>query len=113
KQARLERAAGIDAAFKQFVTQKLDALAGLRPVLLDYVDKLPGARLLDGRFTVVEQSIGTPRGREAGARYLRDFVEDAKASGYVAQSIARNGVRGLTVAPRAEGAYKLEMGGSM
>jgi polar amino acid transport system substrate-binding protein len=62
-------------------------------------EKLPGSRVLDGRFSTVQQSIGTPRGRDAGARYLREFVEDIKATGLVARAIERNGIRGLTVAP--------------
>jgi polar amino acid transport system substrate-binding protein len=65
------------------------------------VAKLPGARVLDGQFTAVQQAIGTPKGRDAGARYLRDFVEEAKASGLVAEAIARNAVNGVSVAPAA------------
>ena len=79
----------------------MDALAGLRPVLLTYVDKLPGSRVLDDAFTTVQQGVGTPTGRDAGAAYLREFVEDVKAKGLVAQFIEKNGVRGLTVAPAA------------
>jgi polar amino acid transport system substrate-binding protein len=60
--------------------------------------KLPGSRILDGRFTAVQQAIGTPKGRPAGAAYLRKFAEDIKASGLVAQLIERHGVRGLSVA---------------
>jgi hypothetical protein len=57
------------------------ALAGLKPRLVTDAEKLPGPRVLDGRFTAVDQAIGTPKGREAGAKYLREFIEDAKASG--------------------------------
>jgi polar amino acid transport system substrate-binding protein len=45
--------------------------------------------------------VGTAKGREAGNRYLRDFIEDAKASGFVARSIEKNGIRGVSVAPTA------------
>jgi polar amino acid transport system substrate-binding protein len=99
--ARLVRAPGLDASFEVFVADKLEALAGLRPRLLMDVEKLPGARILDGQFTAVQQAIGTPRSREAGAAYLRAFVEEAKAAGLVAEAIARNGVRGVSVAPPA------------
>lgn len=78
---------------------KLDALAGLRPRLLSDVEKLPGARILDGQFTAVQQAIGTARANAAGAAFLRDFVEEAKASGLVASLIERHRVRGLSVAP--------------
>jgi polar amino acid transport system substrate-binding protein len=57
--------------------------------------------VLEGQCTSVKQSIGTPKGRDAGAKYLREFVEDVKASGFVARSIVKNGVRGVSVAPPA------------
>jgi polar amino acid transport system substrate-binding protein len=59
---------------------------------------MPGSRIMEGRFTAVQQAVGTPKGRSAGARYLREFVEDIKASGLVAKTIEANDVRGLTVA---------------
>jgi len=99
--ARLERTDGADAAFAKLVGEKLDAMAGLRPALVGYAEKLPGSRVLDGRFTTIQQAIGTPVGRDAGAAYLRAFVEDIKANGFVAQAIERNGACGLTVAPAA------------
>jgi polar amino acid transport system substrate-binding protein len=100
--ATLERAAGADAAFKQFLAEKFDALAGLKPQLeLDH-ENLPGSRILEGRFTAVQQAAGTPRGHDAGARYLAEFIEDIKASGLVARTIEKNRIRGLTVAPAAK-----------
>ena len=101
KHAQLVRAPTSAAATKLFVSDKLDALAGLRPTLATESEQIPGSRLLDGRFTVVQQSVGTPKGREAGAAYLRAFVEDIKASGLVAQLIEKNGARGAKVAPPA------------
>jgi polar amino acid transport system substrate-binding protein len=79
---------------------KLDALAGLKPGLLADLDKLPGARILEGKFMSVQQAIGTAKKNTVGAAYLRDFVEEAKASGLVARLIARHKVRGLSVAPK-------------
>ena len=99
--AELLRVAGLNASYDLFVNDKLDALAGLRPRLMSDVEKLPGARLLDGQFTAVQQAIGTPRERGAAAAFLRDFVEEAKASGLVGQFIKRHRVRGLSVAPPA------------
>jgi polar amino acid transport system substrate-binding protein len=83
------------------VRNKLDALAGLRPRLTSDVEKLPGARILDGNFMTVQQAVGTSRKNAAGAVFLREFVEQAKSSGLVARLIERHGVRGLTVAPAA------------
>src|SRR5499427_6752336 len=100
KSAQLVRAEGGDATFEQFVGEKLDALAGLRPGLLEDVEKLPGSRILDGQFTAVQQAIGTERKNTTGAAFLRDFVEEAKKSGLVARLIERHGVVGrLSVAP--------------
>ncbi len=97
--ATLLRANSIDATFALFRDQELEALAGLRPRLLKDVEALPGARILDGQFSAVQQAIGTARANAAAAAFLRDFVEEAKASGLVARLIAKHGVRGLSVAP--------------
>ena len=101
KQAQLVRSDTLDSALEQFVRDKLEALAGLRPRLLSDVTKLPGARILDGQFTAVQQAIGTARKNSAGAAFLRGFVEEAKASGFVASLIERHKVVGLSVAPPA------------
>ena len=100
KHAELIRARG-DDVFKRFLSDKLDAMAGLRPGLVKNQEKLPGSRILDGNFTAVQQAAGVPKGRTAGAKYLREFIEDAKASGLVAKLIEQNNVRGLTVAAKA------------
>jgi polar amino acid transport system substrate-binding protein len=65
-------------------------------------EKLPGSRILPGRFTAVQQAAGTPRGHDAGARYLAAFIEEVKASGFVARAIEKHKIRGLTVAPVAK-----------
>ncbi|HKQ26703.1 MAG TPA: transporter substrate-binding domain-containing protein [Burkholderiales bacterium] len=97
--AQLVRADGIEGSYQLFVEEKLEALAGLKLRLVSDAERLPGSRVLEGQCTSVKQSIGTPKGRDAGAKYLREFVEDLKASGFVARSIAKNGVRGVSVAP--------------
>jgi polar amino acid transport system substrate-binding protein len=99
KHATLVKTGTLDSACELFVSDKLDALAGLKPRLLSDVEKLPGARILDGKFTAVQQAIGTARKNTAAAAYLRAFVEEAKASGFVQGLIDRHKVRGLTVAP--------------
>jgi polar amino acid transport system substrate-binding protein len=101
RHAEVVRFQGADSTFQHFVADKLDALAGLRPRLVIDQDNLPGSRLLAGNFTAVQQAAGTPKGRPAGAAYLYAFIEDIKASGLVARTIAKNNVRGLTVAPKA------------
>ena len=104
KHAELKLAQGLDGSLELFVNEGLEALAGLRPRLITDVERLPGARILDGQFTAVQQAIGTKPDRTASQAWLRDFVEDAKASGVVQGFIDQFGVTGrLTVAPPATG----------
>ena len=99
KHATLLRSDTADGPFDQFVAEGLDALAGLRPALISEAGKLPGARILPGNFTAVQQAIGTLKSNTAGAAFLRDFVEEAKRTGFVARLIERHKVVGLSVAP--------------
>jgi polar amino acid transport system substrate-binding protein len=101
RHAELVRADSLGGATEQFMRGKLEALAGLRPGLLADLDKLPGARILEGKFSAVQQAIGTAKRNGAGATYLYHFVEEAKASGLVARLIERHKVQGLSVAPPA------------
>jgi polar amino acid transport system substrate-binding protein len=101
KHAQLVVGDSIQGSYQRFVNEKLEVLAGLKPRLMEDAAKLPGARILPGRFTSVQQAIGTPKGRPEGAAYLRKFAEDVKASGLVAQLIERHGIKGLTVAAAA------------
>ncbi len=99
REATLMRAESLGGAFELFTRDGLEALAGLRPRLIQDVASMPGARILDGQFSAVQQAIGTARKNAAGAAFLRGFVEEAKASGLVAALIAKHGVQGLSVAP--------------
>ena len=101
KHAKLVHEKGADNALKRLIDDKLDALAGLRPRLITDQSNLAGSRILEGRFTAVQQAAGTPKGRSAGAQYLREFIEDVKASGLVEKTIEKNNIHGLTVAPLA------------
>ena len=98
--AELIRAAGGPQAFDAFVNEKMDALASLRPALLNDVKKLPGSRILDGQFASVQQAVGCNKSAGEAAAFLAAFVEEAKASGLVGGFIKKHGVEGrLTVAP--------------
>jgi len=102
KHATLVLAEGLDGSFNKFVADKLEALAGLRPRLIEDVKKLPGARILDGQFAAVQQAVGTAKANTAAAAFLRDFVEEAKRSGFVKSLIEKHGTVGrLSVAPAA------------
>ncbi|HEY7643637.1 MAG TPA: transporter substrate-binding domain-containing protein [Hyphomicrobiales bacterium] len=98
KHAELIRSDTLDSAYKLFIDDRLEALAGLKPRLLTEVEQLPGSRIIEGRFSAVQQAIGTQKRNAAGAAFLSAFVEEAKASGLVASLIEKHRVRGLTVA---------------
>ena len=99
KNAELVRASGITGAVEVFTGDKLDALAGLRPALVEESGKLADTRILDGKFTAVQQAIGVQKGKAIAAKFVGDFVEEAKASGLVASLIDRHNVTGrLSVA---------------
>ena len=101
KSATLVRTATIDESYEVFVQENLDALAGLKPRLLMDAQRLPGARILEGTFSSVQQSVGTPRKNGVAALWLSRVVEDMKASGLVGRLIEKHGVAGLSVAKQA------------
>ena len=100
--AELVRTGTMDETFADFRDKGLEALAGLRARLITDVAQLPGARILDGRFMVVQQAIGIARNgdaqTDAAVAWLTRFVEVAKTSGLIAGLIAKHGVEGLSVA---------------
>ena len=101
KAATLLRAPTSPTVVDFFVAQGLEVAAGVKQQLQMDAKRLPGLRLLDGRFMVIQQAMGLPKGREAGAKYLSAFVEEMKASGFVAAALARHGIEGAAVAPAA------------
>jgi polar amino acid transport system substrate-binding protein len=101
KNATLLPISGLDAAFNQFRDEKHEVLAGLRPGLLKDVEKMPGATILPGKFSAVQQAVGTAKPNVSGAQYLAEFVEKAKKSGLVGSLIEKHHVKGLSVAPPA------------
>ena len=101
KNAQLVRGSGPESAFDLILAGKVDVVAGVRQSLVANSVKLPGSRIFATRFMAIEQALGMPKGYAAGAEYLREFIEDVKASGFVARAIERSGVRGVSVAPPA------------
>ena len=97
KNAELVRIPGMNPSVDLFFAQKLDAVAGLKPLLIDIAEKHPGTRVLDGRISVAQQAVGTLKGRNAAAKYLADFVADIKSSGFLAATIEKNKLRGVVV----------------
>ncbi|HWI79526.1 MAG TPA: transporter substrate-binding domain-containing protein, partial [Ramlibacter sp.] len=99
KNAKLVKAPTSPTVTDMFVAQNLEVAAGVKQQLQADAKRLPGLRLLDGRFMVIRQAMGLPKGRDAGYRYVEAFVEEMKASGFVAQALTRHGIEGAAVAP--------------
>ena len=99
KHAQIVRALSSPAVVDTFIAQNLDVAAGVKQQLEADAKRIPGLRLLPGRFMEIRQAMGTPKSRgEAAADYLRAYVEEMKASGFVAESMKRHGIQGATVA---------------
>jgi len=99
KNAELERADTSAGAVDLFLEQKLDAAAGVRQPLQKVADLDPRYRVLDDAFTSIRQAMAVPRGRDAGAAYVRAFVERKKAEGFIHAALAQSGQADVTVAP--------------
>jgi polar amino acid transport system substrate-binding protein len=100
RQAQIVRAPSSPAVVPTFLEQGADVAAGVRQKLEADARARPGLRLLDGRFMVIRQAMGVPKSRgDAAAALLAAFVEEMKASGFVADALARHGIEGASVAP--------------
>jgi len=84
-----------------FLKDKLEVAAGVKQPIVAYAKTNPDVRVMDGRFMEIRQAMGTPQGRPAAAGYLRTFVEEMKASGFVADALKRSNQPDATVAPAA------------
>lgn len=100
KQAEIVRAPTSPTVVDVFVKEAYDVAAGVRQQLEADMKRFAGLRLLPGRFMVIQQAMGLPKsyGSEA-AELLREYVEEMKSSGFVAQSLERHGIEGASVAP--------------
>jgi len=99
KHATLVRAPTSIAAVELFLAQDFEAVAGVKNPLVAIAAKDPRVRVIPGNFMVIGQAAGVPQGRAASARWLGDFIEEAKASGFVARALEKSGVSDATVAP--------------
>ncbi|MFD0666669.1 ABC transporter substrate-binding protein [Ramlibacter sp. MAHUQ-53] len=100
KAATIERAPSSPAVVEHFIATGADVAAGVKQQLEADASRIGGLRLLPGRFMVIRQAMGCPRGRgDAAAAALRAYVEEQKASGFVARALARHGIEGASVAP--------------
>ena len=101
--AQIVRAPTSPAVVEVLVEQYIDVAAGVKQQLQAGAQRFPGLRLLPGRFMVIRQAMGLPKGRGAeAAAILGKYVEEMKSSGFVAQALSRHGIQGASVAPTAE-----------
>ncbi|MDR5754121.1 MULTISPECIES: ABC transporter substrate-binding protein [unclassified Caballeronia] len=102
KHAQIVRAASSQAVVEQFLRDGAEVAAGVKQQLEADSAGKPGLRLLGERFMVIQQAMGVPKSRgEAAAAHLREFVEEMKRSGFVAEALLRHGAKGASVAPLA------------
>jgi polar amino acid transport system substrate-binding protein len=100
KKAKILRAETSPAVTDMMAASRIEVAAGVKQQLQADARRLPGLRLLDGRFMVINQAMAVPKGRDAAAvAYATQFVQDMKASGFVAQALQRHGIDGAAVAP--------------
>ena len=99
KKATLLRAATSQAVTDMMVVEKVEVAAGVKQQLQGDAKRVPGLRLLDGRFMVINQAMAVPKDRPAGVAYAAAFVEEMKASGFVADALMRHRIEGAMVAP--------------
>jgi len=99
RHAQIVRAPTGNEAIAMFESDKLEVAAGVKLPLLRYAQSRPDLRVMDGRFMVIEQAMGVPKGRTLAVSYLRGMIEELKASGFVADALARSGQRDALVAP--------------
>src|SRR6266849_9720972 len=99
KHAKLIREPSGPEALALFRKDRLEAAAGVKQPIVAFAKEHPDTRVIPGRFMVIEQAMGTPKGRDAGVRYLREFIEEMKASGFVARALSASGQTDAAVAP--------------
>jgi polar amino acid transport system substrate-binding protein len=90
-----------DSGIDLFTRHKLDVAAGVKQPLVAFAKQHPDMRVMDERFMEIRQAMGTPKGRDIGARFLRGFVEEMKANGFVADALKRSNQPDAAVAPPA------------
>jgi polar amino acid transport system substrate-binding protein len=99
KNATLARAPTSPEVVDFFLAQNLDVAAGVKQQLEMDARRVGGVRLLPGRFMVINQAMGVPKGRAAAQAWLSRYIEEMKASGFVAEALKRHGIEGAAVAP--------------
>ena len=96
------RVATSQAAIDDFIAGKVDVVAGVRQPLNTTAKKVAGLRVIEGSYMSIGQASGVPKARTQAAAYLRSFIEEMKASGFVARKLQESGITDAKVAPLAK-----------
>jgi polar amino acid transport system substrate-binding protein len=102
KHAEIVRHETSSGAMEMFLDRGLEAAAGVRQPLVEFAQMHAGLRVMDGRFTSIQQAMGTPKGRPAGREFLQSFIEEMKRSDFVRLALERSGQRAASVAPASD-----------
>jgi polar amino acid transport system substrate-binding protein len=94
KHAEVVRVANFDAGIEMMTAGTLNAYATNKASLFEMAEKLPGSKVLDGRWGVEHFAVAVPKGRDQGMAFLRQFTVDVKSEGLVGAAITRAGLRG-------------------
>ena len=96
KNATLVDSRDLQGSIDMINARSVEAMAALKPMLIESMPKMQDARLLEGRFMTVNHGLSTSRGKPAADEYLKQFVQELNSSGFVARSIERHGIKGLS-----------------
>lgn len=102
KQAKIVHAPSSPLVVDFYLKGDYEVAAGVKQQLEADAKKNPGVRILPGRFMVINQAMASQRAKPAGARYVREFIEEMKAGGFVARALERHGIQGAGVAPAGD-----------
>jgi len=95
RNAEVVRAPTFNDTIAQLASHQIDAFATNKATLFEIAEKLPGSRVLDGRWGVERHAIAIPKGREAGLEFLSTFTSEIIAAGLVRDAIGRAGLKGV------------------
>ncbi len=95
KNASLVRTKSFASSLELFNLDQVDAVAGLKPNLIESMHQLPMGKLLQGNFMTVNHGFSVALGRVDAAAYLANFVKDLIESGFVGRSITNHQIKGL------------------
>jgi polar amino acid transport system substrate-binding protein len=81
---------------------KVDAFGANRQRLTDAMRNVAGLRLLPDDLYGVEQTVIVSKGNAEGLKFVNQFIDETRASGFLRNAMDRSGVIGIAVAPASK-----------